>query len=116
MVELATGRVRNVIAWDGVSPFRDDDGCFSHECDAYVQKGDTHNGVTGAFLKQYDAPKPPAPTVDERAARKVDSLDRLQFEVLFNHENRIRALEGKASITAAQFRDALIARWKEITS
>lgn len=28
-------------------------------------------------------------------------------KVLFNHENRIRALEGKASVTAAQFKSAL---------
>src|SRR3990167_3521061 len=50
------------------------------------------------------------PTFDERAMTCVDRLDRLQFDVLFNHENRTRALEAKAPITAAQFRDALIAR------
>ena len=53
-----------------------------------------------------------APTADELAASAVDRVDRLQFDVLFNHENRMRALEAKAPITPAQFRDALIARCK----
>lgn len=35
------------------------------------------------------------------------SLDRAELKTLFNHENRIRALEGKAAITQAQFVNAL---------
>lgn len=31
-------------------------------------------------------------------------LSHLAFKVLFNHENRIRALEGKAAVTVAQAR------------
>ena len=52
------------------------------------------------------------PSPDVRAARAVDAEDRLLFEINFDHENRIRALEGKAVITRAQYRDALVARWK----
>ena len=37
----------------------------------------------------------------------VDRLDIIAFKVAFNHENRIRALEGKQLVTAAQFRNAL---------
>jgi hypothetical protein len=37
----------------------------------------------------------------------VNALDMLAFKVLFNHENRVRALESKAAITAAQFKTAL---------
>lgn len=37
----------------------------------------------------------------------MEGLDRLALKVMFNHENRIRALEGKSAITAAQFRAAL---------
>lgn len=51
-------------------------------------------------------------TLDNRAARAIDGLDRLQFEHLFDLENRTRVLEGKTQITRAQYRDALIARWK----
>ena len=38
----------------------------------------------------------------------VDNVDMLVFKVLFNHENRIRALESKAAITAQQFKTALL--------
>ncbi len=54
------------------------------------------------------------PTQDTRAVLAIDSVDRLQFEVLFNHETRVRALEALAPITRSQFRDALIARWKTL--
>lgn len=37
----------------------------------------------------------------------VSSLDLTIFKVLFNHENRIRALEGKTAVTANQFKTAL---------
>ena len=35
------------------------------------------------------------------------SIDRAELKTLFNHENRIRALEAKAPITQAQFVAAL---------
>lgn len=49
-------------------------------------------------------------TADELDADKsatVDAIDMLAFKVLFNHENRIRALESKQAVTAAQFKTAL---------
>ena len=45
--------------------------------------------------------------VESRKEQMLDSLNDIQNKVLFNHENRIRALEGKAAITPAQFRAAL---------
>lgn len=51
-------------------------------------------------------------TPDALATKAVDAIDRLHFEVNFDQENRIRALEGKAPVTRATYRDALIARWK----
>ena len=65
-------------------------------------------GVVDAF----DVEAAENPSADELAGIAVDRMDRLQFEVSFDHENRIRAREGKGAITRAQFRDALIARWK----
>jgi hypothetical protein len=50
--------------------------------------------------------------VEERMAAEVDAKDRLLFEINFDQENRIRALEGKNAVTRAQYRDALIARWR----
>jgi hypothetical protein len=56
----------------------------------------------------------PVLTADQRGALAVDALDRLWFEVNFDQENRMRAFESKAAITRAQYRDALIARWKQL--
>lgn len=49
-------------------------------------------------------------TADEVEARKVQratGIDKLLFEIAFNHENRLRALEGKQPITRAQFQAAI---------
>lgn len=51
-------------------------------------------------------------TPDNKASRSIDGEDRVIFDALFTHENRIRVLEGSAAITQAQFRTALINRWK----
>jgi len=51
-------------------------------------------------------------TQDKRAMRAIDGLERTQFRMLFNHENRLRTLQGQPTITAAQFRQNLIDDWK----
>ena len=43
-----------------------------------------------------------------RKTYDLNNADTVAFQVLFNHENRIRTLESKASITVAQFKTALI--------
>jgi hypothetical protein len=52
-----------------------------------------------------------AALADEAKERQVDALHRDATRalalVLFNHENRIRVLEGKQAISAQQFRSAL---------
>lgn len=48
------------------------------------------------------------------AMASVDGMDRLQFEHLYELENRMRALEGKAQIKLEQYRTALINRWKTL--
>lgn len=55
-------------------------------------------------------------SLDNRAIRAIDAIDRLQFEHLFDLENRTRAMEGKEPITLVQYRDALISRWKALNS
>lgn len=55
-------------------------------------------------------------TLDELAVRHVDAIDRLQFEHLFDLENRMRAQESLGAITRAQYRTALINRWKTLNS
>jgi hypothetical protein len=54
-------------------------------------------------------------TVRSKTAQEIDAdkdgainaMDMLAFKVLFGHENRVRVLESKAAITAAQFKAAL---------
>jgi hypothetical protein len=38
---------------------------------------------------------------------KVDSMDKVVFQILFNHENRIRTLAGQNQVTLAQFKTAV---------
>lgn len=40
---------------------------------------------------------------DQYKALLVNRLDQVAMRIAFNHENRIRALEGKQAVTAAQF-------------
>jgi hypothetical protein len=51
---------------------------------------------------------------DKKAAKAIDGIDRLQFEHLFDLENRMRAREGLVAISSAQYRTALINRWKAL--
>ncbi len=39
---------------------------------------------------------------------------RLMFEAIFNHENRLRVLEGASSITRVQLRDAIADFFKKL--
>lgn len=55
-------------------------------------------------------------SLDGRAARAISAQDRFLFEVHFDQENRVRALESKAPITRTQYRDALIALWKTLNT
>jgi hypothetical protein len=45
--------------------------------------------------------------VGAEKALKIDALDLVSFEIHFRNENRLRALEGKRAITAAQFKAAI---------
>lgn len=49
-------------------------------------------------------------TVEELATEKdahIDGIDAAVLKLLMNHENRIRTLEGKQAVSAAQFRTAV---------
>lgn len=104
--------------------FRDSDGVLlAHGfCDFTASVGQTVRNVSedfpfecfksrwnGVAVEVYVIP---APTADEKATTAVDRMDRFQFEVMFNLENRVRALEGKAAITRVQYRTALVNAYK----
>jgi hypothetical protein len=70
------------------------------------------NYVVDGVPVYIEPPSPPPPTPEELAA--MEEMDRLRvmqkvtFKLAFNHENRIRALEGKQPVTAEQFKTALV--------
>lgn len=51
-----------------------------------------------------------AQEIDDEKEGYLNDLEQLGFEIDFDHENRIRVLEGRAQVTVAQFRAALKAR------
>ena len=51
-----------------------------------------------------------APELDARKEARLDAEDRLQFEIHFDMENRVRVLEARPAVTRAQYRAALKAR------
>lgn len=61
----------------------------------------------------------PADIADRKASVLVESttpVDRLWFEVTFQHENRLRQLEGQQPITRQAFKTALLNFAKQILS
>lgn len=56
-----------------------------------------------------------SPTADDKGALAVDGIDRLQFEIAFDMENRMRVREGLQTISKSTYRTALINRWKALT-
>ena len=68
-----------------------------------VQSDDVGPGWTysdGVFTAPPSPPPPPERDIS-------DLWGIISFKIAFNHENRIRALEGKAVITAEQFKTAV---------
>jgi len=53
-------------------------------------------------------------TPDKKAGRAIDSLDKVILRRLFNFENRIRTLEGRPLVLAADYRQSLIDDWKAL--
>lgn len=60
--------------------------------------GWTWDGAT--FTAPPPNPDPPPPDL-------IDSVDLVQLKISFNHENRIRALEGKVALTLVQYKAVL---------
>jgi hypothetical protein len=91
---------------------------YSSAAAAYVTELPASAGVTtigseadlwAVLADRYPAglPAGDAAAQDVRKERELDRADRLLFLIAFRQENRVRALEGKQPITAAQFRAAV---------
>jgi hypothetical protein len=48
-----------------------------------------------------------AQELDDEKTTQATGYNGIAFKIALNHENRLRTLEGKAAVTAAQFRTAI---------
>lgn len=64
------------------------------------------SGFADEFLSDTD-PAVMAFFAPKAAMDPLEAWDIITFKICFNHENRIRALEGKPAITVAQFKTAI---------
>jgi len=80
---------------------------------AWLAAGNTPSRIVseaelGEVLAQHDIEPVAANLLDEYKGSLVDRLPvKVLLKVLFNHENRIRVLDGQPTITQAQFKNAL---------
>lgn len=81
----------------------------SPACDpaTQVSEGPVVTVLTDKVTRVWTVRDKTAAELDADKDSVISAFDVLAFKVLFNHENRVRALEGKAAVTAAQFRTAL---------
>jgi hypothetical protein len=89
--------VNNVINDNSINPFVDSNGLYNYQ-------------IVGGIIQ----PTPQA-TKDLILAARADDISyvlspsqMIIAKALFNHENRIRALEGKGPITVSQFKTGLL--------
>ena len=68
---------------------------------------DPDNRDWAAYVSWLAAGNTPDPYVPPPPLDPMDSWDIITLKIAFNHENRIRALEGKAAVTVTQFKTAV---------
>lgn len=71
-----------------------------------IVEGPTITVEKGRVTRVWTARAKTADEIDAEKSTKVDSIDVAVFRALCNHENRIRALQGQATITVAQCKTA----------
>ena len=86
-----------------------------HDPDVDVLEGPTYDVRPGVVNEQWSVRSKTAPEVDADKAAKLDAADLalirtciVLLKLAFNHENRIRALEGKPNVTIQQFVGAVV--------
>jgi hypothetical protein len=87
--------VLTIVEFPGGVPSMVDQAAWTAEYQAWIAA----NGLTDQMCDQ---------TID------AEKMTRLNFEINFNQENRLRAVEGKPAITKLQYRDALKAVWRTL--
>lgn len=103
-----------IVAGDSTKVFSSASGDYVPATDpayaAWCSDGSTPTNIDteanlGAVLAPYLQRPANVSVLDGYTGSQADTvLGHLVFKILFQHENRIRALEGKAAVTAAQAR------------
>lgn len=83
-----------------------DNGMVIRTSDEASIPADPKNQDRVAYLAWLAAGNTPDPAPVVPAKDPLDAVDQVQFKIAFNHENRLRALEGKGPVTAANFKAA----------
>lgn len=68
---------------------------------------DTKNSDYRDFVAWQESGGIPDPYIPPPTPDALDGWDIITLKIAFNHENRIRSLEGKAAITVTQFKTAV---------
>lgn len=82
----------------------------AHDPEIETISGPSYTVGASEVTEQYTKRDLTAGELDARKELRITAYDRLSFDVNFDQENRIRALENKAPVTRAQYRSALKAR------
>lgn len=82
----------------------------SYDPETHVLEGPTYIIGPTEVTEQWTVREKTAQEIDDAKTARVNEYDRLGFEIAFDMENRVRVLEGRASVTRAQYRTALKAR------
>lgn len=80
-----------------------DDGPLDTLLQNAISAGFTADQITVSVMPDADAYALIKPPIRDA----LDSWNFITLKLAFNHENRIRALEGKAAVTVAQFKTAV---------
>lgn len=81
-----------------------------HDPATQVKTGPVTTIETSRVLDTWTVRAKTTQELDAEKDARISAIDLLQFAVSFDMENRMRVLEGKAQVTAAQYRNALKAR------
>ena len=107
----------DVISWK----FNNQPGMVCQSVNGTVQITEFPGGVPSQVLQdqwtaEYQTWIAGTGPIDSDCDSSIDlsKMNKLNFEVNFNQENRIRVLEAKPAVTRQQYRDALKVTWRTL--
>jgi hypothetical protein len=89
------------------------EGDRAHQLDQAVpQRPSPYSTWDGAQWVTPDA----ATIADIKAQAFADAVERVQFRMLFNLNNRVLVLEAKPQLTVPQFKQQVVDLWKQLNA